>query len=272
MKNIFAFLIIVSTCFRANAQYEAQIKSITQEIGNKVAETGKKRIAVADFMDANGVVTKLGQFLSEEFNTALPEYGQGFQVIDRSRLNDLMRENKLGSLTDPKTAVKLGELAGIEALIYGTITPLGESVRVNIKILDIQRAVILRALAGNITRTADINGLLAETISNVRNQSSFNQPLVNSKTSSPDCAEKRTCTVCVTNKSGISVEASGFHSIFYNRLLVHPNTTKCWQEIEIPIGQDYFDSGVYILNNGNTLKENRLLLEPCQVFSVTYTK
>jgi TolB-like protein len=219
----------------AQAQYDTQIKGITQELSKKIGETGKKRIAVADFTDAEGSVTKLGQFLSEEFNTTLPEVGQGFEVIDRSRVNILLRENKIstGGLTDPSNALKLGKLAGIEALIYGTITPFGESVRVNIKILDLQRGVILRSVAGNITRTADINRLLSETIANTPTGGDplAETPTSTGKKSSTDCEEKRTCTICVTNKSDISIETSSYHGFegYQNGLikLIHPNATEC---------------------------------------------
>ncbi|QMW01715.1 FlgO family outer membrane protein [Spirosoma foliorum] len=155
---VFNFLII----YDLHAQYDLQIKSIAQELGKKIAETNKKRIAVADFTDTNGSVTQFGQFLSEEFNTYLPEAGHGFLVIDRSRINILMQENQLQSkaLTDPSTAIQLGRLAGIEALIYGTYTSFSESVRVNVKIIDIQRGIIIRSVAGDITRTPDIDRLI----------------------------------------------------------------------------------------------------------------
>ncbi|GHB88950.1 FlgO family outer membrane protein [Persicitalea jodogahamensis] len=268
MKYALIFISMISACLPSNAQYEAQIKSITQEIGNKVAETGKKRIAVADFMDANGVVTKLGQFLSEEFNTALPESGQGFQVIDRSRLNDLMRENKLGPLSDPETAVKLGKLAGIEALIYGTITPLGESVRVNIKILDIQRAVILRAFAGNITRTADINTLLG---AKAAIQVDDFDTSSNDK-SSPDCGQKRTCTICITNKSELTIEAKPSLNTIGKEILLHPGERKCWTQAQLSGTNDYLNTQLYYYQNRTLFKRESITIEPCKTYNLFFTK
>jgi Curli production assembly/transport component CsgG len=183
MKNVL-FLGLVFFTFTVHAQYEAQIKGIVQVLSEKVIENRVQRIAVADFTDLEGRITKLGLFISEELNTFLPEAGfrnvswggfdrfgqkvRRFEVIDRSRISLLMRENKLNStgLTDPDNAVKLGKLAGIEALVYGSIIPFGKkSVRVNIKILDLQRGVILGSWAGNIIRTDDIDRLLSETTS-----------------------------------------------------------------------------------------------------------
>lgn len=278
MKTPFAFLYFFLIFTQAtHAQYEAQIKAITQDLSKKISETGKKRLAVADFTDADGAVTKLGQFISEEFNTSLPEVGQGFEVIDRSRINILIRENKISTtgLTDPSNALKLGKLAGIEALIYGTITPFGESVRVNIKILDLQRGVILRSVAGNITRTADINRLLSETIATTLTGGDpiIEQAAPTGKKSSSDCEEKRTCTICVTNKSNISIETRIYHGLdgYNGNLLIHPNATECWKNIKIP-GGDYFKTWVYYEKSGTEFKNDELLLESCRIYNQVFTR
>jgi hypothetical protein len=191
MKNVLFYCLVLFT-FTTHAQYEDQIKGIVQELREKIIQNKAQRIAVADFTDLEGDVTKLGLFISEELNTLLPEAGfikenyrgerlsddsfpfypnlykkvRRFEVIDRSRINLLMRENNLNGkgLTDPNNAVKLGKLAGIEALVYGSIIPFGKkNVRVNIKIMDLQRGVILGSFASNITRTEDIDRLLSET-------------------------------------------------------------------------------------------------------------
>ena len=157
-------LFVIATTANAQTTYEKQIRDITTELGKKIAETDKKRVAVADFTDLDGTVTKLGRFIAEEFNTYLPEAGHGLEVIDRSRINVLIKENQMlrKGLTDPTAAAKLGQLSGVNALVFGTLTTFGESVRLNIKILDIQRGVVIRSMIGNVTRTQDINKLLSE--------------------------------------------------------------------------------------------------------------
>lgn len=280
MKTPFAFLYLFLFFTQVtHAQYEAQIKGITQELSKKVSETGKKRLAVADFTDADGAVTKLGQFISEEFNTFLPEAGQGFEVIDRSRVNVLMRENKLNStgLTDPNNALKLGRLAGIEALVYGTITPFGENVRVNIKILDLQRGVILRSLAGNITRTADINRLLDLAIGNISSTPNENNITSTAQLPKPqkDCQYKPSCVVCVTNKSKTAIEVSPqlSNQLYANAgptLYIHPNNFKCWTEMGFSTGGDHDTVRVDIHIQGSHVKSLKEIIEPCKVYNIVY--
>jgi TolB-like protein len=275
MKNVLFWGLVFFT-FTAHAQYEAQIKGITQELSKKISETGKKRIAVADFVDTEGTVTKLGQFISEEFNTFLPEAGQGFEVIDRSRINVLMRENKLNStgLTDPNNALKLGKLAGIEALVYGTITPFGENVRVNIKILDLQRGVILRSLAGNITRTADINRLLdGAVVTNTVLEAQVND--LKLPKPQKDCQYKPSCVVCLTNKSKTAIEVSPqlSNQLYVNAgptLYIHPNNFKCWTEMGFSTGGDHDTVRVDVRIQGSFVKSLKEIIEPCKVYNLVY--
>ncbi|MCP1386236.1 FlgO family outer membrane protein [Runella salmonicolor] len=280
-KSILFFCLVGSLLYasKTHAQYEAQIKGITQELSKKIGETGKKRLAVADFTDADGAVTKLGQFISEEFNTSLPEVGQGFEVIDRSRINILIRENKISTtgLTDPTNALKLGKLAGIEALVYGTITPFGESVRVNIKILDLQRGVILRSVAGNITRTADINRLLSETVNNVISTLNDDNTTSDAKLPKPqkDCQFKPSCVLCVTNKSKNAIEvqpqlSNQLYGYAGEKLYVHPNNFKCWSEMGFSVSGDHDTVRVDVYIQGSHVKSLKEIIEPCKVYNLVY--
>lgn len=144
------------------AGYEEEINKISASIGAKIEAAGKTLIAVVDFTDLNGNVTELGRFLAEEFSVALASAGRGFRVVDRTHLKSLLVEHQLSStgLIDPTTAKELGRIAGVEALLTGTITPFGDSVRIATKLLDVETAEIIDASRGNIPRTQAIAELL----------------------------------------------------------------------------------------------------------------
>lgn len=169
MKNIISWLgcIILSSFVllgqNVSAQgYEDQINKVSVKMAESIQKSGKSRVAVVDFTDLEGNVTALGRFIAEEFSVALLNTGKEFELIDRTHLNSLLKEHKLSTtgLIDPATARKLGEIAGVEALITGTITPFGENIRLSVKILDAGTARLIGANTGEIPQTKAIEELL----------------------------------------------------------------------------------------------------------------
>ena len=146
--------------------YEKEIKHLSTSMTPKIIQAGKKTIAVVDFTDLQGNVTELGRFLAEEFSVAFAGAGKGFEVIDRTHLKSIVAEHKLSltGLIDPKTARKLGQIAGVDTLITGTITAFGDSIRLSVKVLDTKTAKVISATAGNIAKTKAIEELLARGI------------------------------------------------------------------------------------------------------------
>lgn len=93
------------------------------------ADAAKPRVAVLEFVDKSTHYYswyQVGRAAQDMMVTALVK-GDAFRVIDRERLQALMQEKNL-SLSgdvDPKTAVKVGKLLGVEYLIVGAITEFG---------------------------------------------------------------------------------------------------------------------------------------------------
>ena len=152
--------------FQYSIAYENEIENLSTVMTVNIASAGKKIVAVVDFTDLQGNVTELGRFLAEEFSIAIAGADKGFMVVDRTHLKSIIEEHKLSStgLIDPQTARKLGKIAGVEALITGTITPFGDSIRLAVKVLDTETAKMISASSGNIARTKAIEELLARGI------------------------------------------------------------------------------------------------------------
>lgn len=94
------------------------------------AEAPKPRIAVLEFKNkAEGYAWqwyRAGEAAQDMFVTELVRRGN-FRVMEREQLAAIMEEKHL-SLSgdiDPKTAVKLGKMIGVEYLIAGAVTELG---------------------------------------------------------------------------------------------------------------------------------------------------
>ncbi len=164
----FLYICVVSTAVslfysKHIMAYEQEINSLSTAMAEKIAKAGKKTIAVVDFTDLQGNVTELGRFLAEEFSVALAGTSKGFEVVDRTHLKSILVEHKLSStgIIDPQTARKLGQIVGVDALITGTITPFGDSIRISVKVLDTTTAKVVSASTGNIAKTKAIEELLA---------------------------------------------------------------------------------------------------------------
>ncbi len=167
MKKIWVAILLVlsvSPCFA----YENEVKELVGSIAEQVIKSNKKSIAVADFTDLDGNITRLGRFLSEEFSTdlsiELPQ--KDIIVYDRNSLKSILIEHKLYStrLTAPETIKQLGKLAGVDVLITGILTSFNDDIRFTIKIVDTETARIFGSTKGKIPKTDGIGELLAQGI------------------------------------------------------------------------------------------------------------
>jgi len=146
--------------------YEQEIATQAQAIAETLEGSETKTLAVVDFTDLQGNVTELGRFLAEELSISLAGLGQGFEVVDRTHLRELLAEHKLSAtgLIDPSTVRELGRIAGVDALVTGTVTPLGDSVRLAVKALDTESARVVTSATANIPKTHAIEDLLQREI------------------------------------------------------------------------------------------------------------
>ena len=165
MTKTFCKFVVLLTVSLAGSLglFSQDMRPLAASLAPRITASGRKTVAVVDFTDLEGNPTKLGRFLAEEFSIALLQDAKGFEVVDRTHINTLLQEHKLASsgLIDPATARKLGQIAGVDALVTGTITPFEEHIRLSLKVLDTETAKMLAADTADIPKTktlADIQG------------------------------------------------------------------------------------------------------------------
>jgi curli biogenesis system outer membrane secretion channel CsgG len=124
------------------------------------AWANKPRVAVLEFghkaLEAHW--TRAGEAAQDMFITELVKSGK-FTVVDRERLDALMREKNL-SLSgeiDPRTAVQAGKLLGVEYILFGNVTEFGgESAKARVGFgvgLDVKRRKFISALDARLVST-----------------------------------------------------------------------------------------------------------------------
>ena len=156
---IFCATFIQTTCLYA---YEREIKTLASTLATSISNHGKKVIAVVDFTDLQGNANELGRFVAEELSGDLIGAAKRFDVVDRNHLKSVMAEYKLSmsGLVDPTTIKKLGKLAGADALVTGSLTPFGDSIRISCKAIDTTTAKVIGVAKGDIAKTAALANLL----------------------------------------------------------------------------------------------------------------
>jgi TolB-like protein len=137
------------------------LNDLTNQIVTSLSEGKKSKIAVLEFVDLQGKVTDLGKFIAEELITRLYKTNR-FQVIERQLLNKVLEEYKLTStgIIDQSSAKQLGSILGIDAIASGTISDLGNSVKVNSRLFSTETGSIFSVASTEIYKDDSINKLL----------------------------------------------------------------------------------------------------------------
>jgi TolB-like protein len=104
-------------------------------------------VTVLDFSDLQGGSSELGKYIAEQLIVDLVMDRKDFSVLDRANLKSILAEHKLTAtgLIDPDTAKKLGQFAGVDAIILGTIAPKDQNINLTAKIITTDTAEIIGA-------------------------------------------------------------------------------------------------------------------------------
>ncbi|HYB61343.1 MAG TPA: FlgO family outer membrane protein, partial [Methylomirabilota bacterium] len=146
--------------------YDDQLKQLAAQLADSISKSGKKTVAVADFTDLDGNVTELGRFLAEETSADLASTAgaaKDFEVIDRTQLRATLKRAGLAmnGVLDPQTVSKLGDAAGVQAVVTATLTPFADHIHLSARVLDESNSAILATSSEDIPRSKDLNDLLA---------------------------------------------------------------------------------------------------------------
>lgn len=84
------------------------------------------------------------------------------QVVERSQLEKILMEQKISQsgLIDLRTAQKLGQLLGTEAVLLGTVTDMGNSIAIRARLVDAVKGLVLNAAETELPKTPEIIAML----------------------------------------------------------------------------------------------------------------
>jgi TolB-like protein len=137
------------------------IKDLATQIATNVSKEKKQKVAILPFRELDGKNTILGSYISEELVTDLFGIG-GLDIVERAMLDRLLGEIKLGQtgVLDPETARKVGKVAGVDAIVTGSITDLQSYVSLNCRLIDAQTGRVFGAAQTRIVKDDDVRKIM----------------------------------------------------------------------------------------------------------------
>lgn len=134
---------VISTYSAADRASE-RLGGITGQILNAFRGNNNATIAILDFVNANDRRSVLGRYLVEQISNYFFQ-NSNLKIVERAQISRIANEqnfNMSGSVSD-ETAVRIGRMTGAAAVTLGTLTRMGDSISVNIKIVDTETGSLL---------------------------------------------------------------------------------------------------------------------------------
>lgn len=140
---------------------DSELNNLAGQISQSFSENEKTDIAIIEFSDIDGKITNLGRFLAEELTTRLYMSGK-FNVVERQLLNKIMQEQEMSltGMIDENSAVRLGHLLGVQAIVSGSITDLGSYLKVNARLISSESGQVFSVASVQIPKDKSVEGLL----------------------------------------------------------------------------------------------------------------
>jgi len=169
--RIITATVCVGLCTQAFADpqdIDKEIAALAERLAGPIKEHSKTKVAVVDFEDLEGSTEgELGKYIAEQLTVDFVMTKRDFAVLDRANLKKILAEHKLTAkgLVDPDNAKKLGQFAGVDALILGTIIPKGTtSVGLNAKIITTDTAEIIGAARAEFAADTTVHDLISKQV------------------------------------------------------------------------------------------------------------
>ncbi|MFH1288835.1 MAG: FlgO family outer membrane protein [bacterium] len=162
--SVVIFLSFSSIAFAA-PDLDAGIQELALQISKNMASSNKKKIAIIEFSDLDGRITSFGQFLAEELVTQLFITSPGqFEVVERRQLMKVLSEQKLtmSGLLDANAMESVGKILGIEAIVTGSITDLGNNIKINARLIGVDNAKIFAVASTSIPKVGTVADLMGK--------------------------------------------------------------------------------------------------------------
>lgn len=126
-----------------NPVSEAAMDLTRQIAENYEGAEARPKVAVLELSYLDGSIDNVGRLLAEELITDLFVSGK-FAIVERSRLNAILKEQQLAKegLVTQEALKSLGNLLGARAVVTGTLTEDGGTLKVSARVISTETGVL----------------------------------------------------------------------------------------------------------------------------------
>lgn len=138
--------------------FDEKIKDLVKQVAQGLPEDGKVRLSITDFPNFTGESTLFTKFLTEELTTL-------FSLNPRFEIVDTLHQvpNALTIASNPlEGAYEGGDALGSDVVITGTIIDLGDTVKINARLISRRTGVVITATSISLLKDKVIEGLMGK--------------------------------------------------------------------------------------------------------------
>ncbi|MFO0795100.1 MAG: FlgO family outer membrane protein [Candidatus Brocadiaceae bacterium] len=136
-----------------------KIEDLSQQITQSMVDYKKKKLVIMEFPNLSGEITNFSKFLYEELISHLMMY-KYFDVIEKKLYDNVLPETEgVGNLTSDLSK-EIGNVLGADAIAFGTVSNLGTTVHVNIRIITPETGIPFAVSRAEITVDPTVKSLL----------------------------------------------------------------------------------------------------------------
>ncbi len=142
---------------------ELGVNELAREIVRNSRLNNATTIAVASFPHADNTCSELSNYIVDELVLSLfliPEVG--LQIIERAQLQTILAELGLGltGAIDANTTREIGRIHGVDSLIIGSITVVGDRLRIIARMISTETGTVFAAAATTVPKTDTVMALM----------------------------------------------------------------------------------------------------------------
>lgn len=287
MKRILLMSIVLfinSFSIIAQNNLDKSLLEISNDLSDKIKSKEIKKLVVLYITDINKLQTVPGKYMADVISVNIVNNPNNFMVFDRENLSGIAEAKKMiaEGYIDAEKAKTLGRILAVDAIIVGNYTVLSSSVKLTLKVLDVNSGFVIAAAMKDIQLSPDLASLLGVNYGNNENSLSnkgFNSRPLNSnenfnnpETVDKECQTKNTGDFCFSNATNMNLKiylkpSASRTDMAFETIILKKGETQCSYNLK---AKNY---GYSVYNNDsnsyNAYSNGQFLVEKCKSKTLT---